>query len=88
MVSSTTNIFTQKHKHQKINNFALSSITTAGLGELLHDSEITGNPTADMLIKIILPLISGVISPIVKEWIETRKHLRIQRKNKTKKNVK
>ena len=77
------------NNNKKIKTFLLSAGSTGFVGELLHDKDMTGHPSADLLIKVILPLISGVIAPMIKEWIDTRKEKRnLRKKQKTNKNVK
>lgn len=70
----------------KASNFALSILTTGLVGESLINQNLTGHPVADLVIKIGLPFLSGILSPLVKEWIETRRHKRqIKRNSKPRK---
>lgn len=68
-----------------VKNFLLSAGTSGLLGEALKGTEITGNPTGDFLIKVVVPIISGVIAPLVKEWLETRREKRRLKKLQQKK---
>jgi hypothetical protein len=60
----------------------LSILSSAGTGEMLKNAEITGNPVIDLIVKIGVPIVSGVLLPIVKEWIQSRAEKRKERKSK------
>ena len=62
--------------HQINNNFdyvLLGSFTSMLTGEVISDGEITGHNTADVIIKIVVPIVTGVLITIVKNWIDERK---------------
>jgi len=54
----------------------LGGISTGITGEVLKDSHITGNPVADVLVKILCPIITGIAIPLVKNYIDERRRKR------------
>ena len=56
-----------------------SAWATMKLGEITVPGEITGNNIWDMVIKITVPIVTGIIAPIVKDWIDDRKKKRKRR---------
>jgi hypothetical protein len=72
----------KKHYTMNLPNFLLTISSVGLVGEFLHNKEITGHPIADVAIKVVVPLISGVLAPLVKEYIDERKARREERKRK------
>lgn len=56
-------------------NLPAASIS-GGAGHILAEKEITGVMALDILIKIIVPITSGLIVPIVHKWFADRKDAR------------
>lgn len=56
-------------------NLPAASIS-GGAGHILAEKEITGVMALDILIKIIVPITSGLIVPIVHKWFSDRKDAR------------
>jgi len=54
----------------------LGSSSSMLVGEVISDGTITGHNTADVIIKITVPIITGVLIPIVKQVIDERKKKR------------
>lgn len=51
----------------------LASIITTQIGEVVGGEDITGHNIWDAIIKIAIPIITGVIVPIVNNYINKRK---------------
>lgn len=74
----------------KLNIVLFGMFSSSVAGHILHDKEMTGNPVLDLIIKIAVPVTTGVLSPLVnnifaplvREFIETRKEKRRLRKIK------
>ena len=47
----------------------LAGTSAGGTGHILHDKDITGHPFADLAIKILVPIITGCIFPLLKDYI-------------------
>lgn len=56
-------------------NLPAASIS-GGAGHILAEKEITGVMALDIVIKIIVPITSGLIVPIVHKWFADRKDAR------------
>ena len=56
-------------------NLPAASIS-GGAGHILAEKEITGVMTIDILIKIVVPITSGVVVPIIHKWFADRKDAR------------
>jgi len=71
--------------NHNLSNILLGMFSSSAVGHLLHDKDITNVPLLDVIIKIGVPIVTGIFTPIVKEWIETRKEKRrIRNANKKK----
>lgn len=54
---------------------AMKGMLLSGIiGESLSSSEITGNNFYDLIIKIMVPIITGVAIPLVQNYIQNKKH--------------
>lgn len=53
----------------KTHDILLAGLSSGGTGEILHDKEITGHPVADLAIKILVPIVTGCIFPLLKDYI-------------------
>lgn len=56
-------------------NLPAASIS-GGAGHILAEKEITGVMTIDILIKIVIPITSGIVVPIIHKWFADRKDAR------------
>ena len=56
-------------------NLPAASIS-GGAGHILAEKEITGVMALDIVIKIIVPITSGLIVPIVHKWFADRRDAR------------
>lgn len=56
-------------------NLPAASIS-GGAGHILAEKEITGVMTIDILIKIVVPITSGIVVPIIHKWFADRKDAR------------
>jgi len=62
--------FQNNYMHNtKFNDILLAGVSSGGTGEILHDKDITGHPLADLAIKILVPIITGCIFPLLKDYI-------------------
>jgi len=52
-----------------------------GTGHLIADKEITGHMGVDIFIKIVVPIISGLIVPVLRSWLQDRREQRELRKS-------
>jgi len=78
-------IISNKYMHNtKTHDILLAGLSSGGTGEILHDKEITGHPYADLAIKILVPIITGCIFPLLKDYIA----LLVARIKKDEKNIK
>lgn len=63
-----------------INDSILAGLVTAGVGESISGGEITGNPQQDIPLKIVLPVITGLLIPFVKGLLDDyRQYLKSKR---------
>lgn len=82
--------FTATNNKLKTNSILFGMFTSSATGHLLHDKEITGNPILDLIIKIavpvttgvLTPLVNNILTPLVREFIQTRKEKRRLKKLK------
>ncbi len=58
---------------QDISLGMLASILTTQIGEVVGGEDITGHNIWDAIIKIAIPIITGVIVPIVNNYLNKRK---------------
>ena len=56
-------------------NLPAASIS-GGAGHILAEKEITGVMTIDILIKIVVPITSGIVVPIIHKWFADRRDAR------------
>lgn len=47
-----------------------------GTGHMIADKEITGMAGVDIFIKIVVPIVSGLIVPVLRQWFQDRKETR------------
>jgi len=59
----------------------LCSMLTIEVGEMIGGEDITGHNVWDMIIKIGIPIVTGVIIPIVKNYISKRSSINKRKKN-------
>jgi len=62
--------------NHNIQDMMLGGISSGLTGEAIKGAEITGSPVVDMVIKIVVPIITGIAIPLVKNYIEERKRRR------------
>lgn len=55
--------------NSKTADILLAGASAGGTGHLLHDKDISGHPLADLAIKILVPIITGCIFPLLKDYI-------------------
>lgn len=63
-----------------VSEILFGSVTSMVVGETLKGSEITGSNTADAIIKVAVPIITGILIPICQEIIRERKNKHKNRK--------
>jgi len=81
---------TATNNKMKINSILFGMFTSSATGHLLHDKEITGNPILDLIVKIavpvttgiLTPLVNNILTPLVREFVETRKEKRRLKRQK------
>jgi len=57
--------------------FSISAASISGAsGEFLSGGVVTGHPAIDVGVKVVIPLLSGVIVPLFREWLRDRKEAR------------
>lgn len=62
-------ISTIQNSQVKTLDILIAGAGAGGTGEFLHDKEMTGSPLADLAIKILVPIITGCIFPLLKDYI-------------------
>lgn len=53
-------------------------------GEIIKGAQITGDPKTDIFIKVFVPIITGVLIPVVQQWLLERRQRRAERKENKK----
>lgn len=51
-----------------------------GAGHMIADKEITGIMGVDVFIKVVVPIVSGLLVPVIREWLQDRREARALRR--------
>lgn len=67
-----------------VTDIILGSATSIGVGTSIADTTITDNPETDLLFKIIIPVLTGVLIPFLNDLRIEFRERRIERRKKRK----
>ncbi len=60
----------------------LGAGTSIGVGSSIAETTITNNPETDLILKIIIPVLTGVLIPFLNDLREEMRARRIERREK------